>query len=170
MYRIIAIDVGIKNMGIVKFTGHNITVALCDCSNISMDYLKSLFIDKFHIDSSYTIIIEKQTVGYNNIFISGCLYLFFSTVTNNIIFQYPVCFKLGLKSYRERKKKCVDIVNNILANNNMLWNKSGIKKDDISDALLLGLVFIYKNKYKLNKSTLLEYIEENYKFETLSNV
>ena len=159
---ILSIDIGRRNLGWAVGNEESLEFGLYDLDGEKNKYLsilarterihnflKSLF-EKYNIE---TVIIEKQ-VNKNTVAME-LMYLFVSAVyfyCKKVILYQPVkkfttlAIKYSTKN-KEHKKLVVDIVQNYLEKYNPEAYeefKGYRKKDDISDAILMMLTYMYK--------------------------
>ena len=173
-YNILSIDIGIHNLGYSLFNindnklffdlydidnniNNNINIVVSRTKIIN-EFIKILFTKYPDIN---TVIIERQ-VNVNTMAME-LMYLLTATIynycTNIIIFDPKQKFnKLSIKyniKNKEHKKLSINIIYNFLLKYHVeLIDKfnSFNKKDDISDAIFMLLVYVYKdNKKELMK-------------------
>jgi hypothetical protein len=163
---LIAIDVGIKNLGFCVFDFCTGKIVYWDCVNLipngkyipsnNVDYVRS-FVQKYehYFDSAHKILVERQ-IRCNMRIVEAVLQTMYYNVCIVVSARsVKMHYDLSTKNYRQNKQKAVLWASEFVKQNpnaleaEPINNWSSYKKqDDLADALLLVMYYLdtYSNQ------------------------
>tara|TARA_B110000261_G_scaffold82268_1_gene94555 strand:+ start:889 stop:1413 length:525 start_codon:yes stop_codon:yes gene_type:complete len=166
----IAIDVGVKNLGICIFDFTSAKVVLWDNVNMTdgrymptknVDYVRALVARYSQYFENATALIVERQMRCNMRIIEAVLQTMY----------YPICivvdpravklhYALSMKNYRLNKAKAVEWAVDFLARNPQAFEPAALnifethkKRDDLADSLLMVLYYLDTYSNQLNVSS-----------------
>lgn len=164
---VIAIDVGIKNLGLCIFDFLSARVVVWECESLvpngrylpsnNVSYVRS-FVKRYkqYFDSAAVVLIERQ-IRCNMRIIEAILHsLYFDKCLVISARDIKVHYNLSMKNYRANKQKAVQWVTEFISVNANAFVDGAVsafkaknKQDDLADSLLLLMFYLdtYSNQY-----------------------
>lgn len=168
MSYVIAVDVGIKNLGICVFDFITAKVVFWDCVSLvgygkyyplhNVEYVRKFVrAHEYYFKNAAKVLIERQ-MRVNMRIIEAILH---NTFYECCIIIAPRSVKLhydlSTKNYKQNKRKAVEWATLHLENNPKVFTdealsvwKTGKKRDDLADALLLVMYYLDTYSNQLN--------------------
>lgn len=160
MNYVVAIDVGVKNLGLCVYDlvrnkiTHWEVVSLVPNGTYhpyrNVDYIRD-FIHKFTVffDNAYRILIERQMRCNMRIIESVLHSLFYDKVTIINARSVKLHYDLGMRNYRANKQKAVAWAEEFVQSNRSAfddgalknWKQKG-KRDDLADSLSMAMYYL----------------------------
>ena len=169
MSYIIAIDVGIKNLGICVFDFCSSKVVYWQCVSLvpngryipanNVDYVRS-FVNRHsnYFEQANKVIIERQIRCNMRIVVAILQTMFWEICIVISARSVKMHYDLSTKNYRMNKEKAVKWVTQFIQANNNAFETSAIdafktksKQDDLADSLLLILYYLDTYSNHLNE-------------------
>jgi hypothetical protein len=159
---LIAVDVGIKNLGFIVYCLKSRKVVCWERLTVSGDdkympqnnvaYMHALVAHySVYFESAVKVVVEKQ-MRANMRIIEAILHTMFYSICDIVNAKFiKAHFNLSTPSYRQNKKAAVEFVSNFLKEpQTQVWNAEeclgkftqSTKKDDLADAMLLLLYYL----------------------------
>jgi hypothetical protein len=163
---IVAIDVGIKNVGLTVFDFCQSKIVFWDCVSLvpngryvpmnNVDYVRD-FVKRYehYFDSAQKVLIERQIRCNMRIVEAVLQTLFYDKCLIISARSVKAHYDLSTKNYKQNKAKAVEWVSNFVKNNADAFYPAArecfsqrSKQDDLADSLLLVLYYLdtYSNQ------------------------
>ena len=166
MSYVVAIDVGIKNLGMCVFDFTTARVVAWDNTTLvpsgryipanNVQYVRD-FVNKWqhYFDGSFQVIIERQMRANMRVVEAVLQTMFFDRCTVISARSVKAHYNLSTKNYRNNKLKAIQWMNEFMSRNPLAFDPQVLqscwkhkKKDDLADALLLIMYYLdtYSNQ------------------------
>lgn len=151
---IVAIDIGTKNSAIAKWTdGKLVGFDMFGASNI-VEFVTSMTRLKDFITGSTHVFVEKQMlINYKALQIESYITCWFAVIMPEVVVvsfpargKYRFIDKGVYNTKLKRKKWAVEYIKTILDTEMLQKLCKMTKKDDVADAILIGLVVLESDK------------------------